>query len=226
MFTMTRPAAICLMFLISLISTISFAQEGSMSVAAYQAVTDIINPSYQGKWGWHKIHTISQSKAAITTDTKPYVPQKNVCSRCHKKNGYRIFDPHVQLNPSGSVMKEKCLYCHKSKPDVNMASFEDVELIDDLKFICQRCHGSFTKHPAGISHFVQPSKIIFRRMIDMQIAYNIILPLDYEGKLTCITCHNPHEKGVIPDYRASAKGAGNKYRHRLANILCQSCHGF
>jgi hypothetical protein len=214
------------MVLMSLISTISLAQDDLLSVAAYKTVTEAINPSYQGKWGWHKIHKISLNKTAINADTKPYVPQQNVCSNCHKKNGYRIFDPHVQLNSAGSVMKEKCLYCHKSKPDVSMASFNDVELIDDLKFICQRCHGSFTKHPAGISHFVQPSKKIYRRMVEMRIAYEIIMPLDYDGKLTCITCHNPHEKGVIPDYRASAKGSGGQFRHRLPNILCQSCHGF
>jgi cytochrome c peroxidase len=55
----------------------------------------------------------------------------------------------------------------------------------------------------------------------------VILPLDKEGKVTCPTCHNPHEKGVLPDEEASAQGASEKYRLRLAaqNLqICIACH--
>ncbi len=216
---MINILTIILLTLIPLTSSISVAQE--IDIFSEKEISiDVIDPSYTGKWGWHKIH----KKTVMKAQTEPYVPDKAICSKCHKNNEYKIFNPHVQLNHLGSVIKEKCLYCHKSKPDVNMASFSEVELIDDLKIICQRCHGSFSNHPANISHFVRPSEKMYKKMLEIQIYNNIILPLDYEGKLTCITCHNPHERGVIPDYRSSAKGAGSKHRHRLPEILCKSCH--
>jgi hypothetical protein len=58
----------------------------------------------------------------------------------------------------------------------------------------------------------------------METTYDIILPLAKDGKMTCVTCHNPHEKGVIASGKPSAKGAGSKYRERLPKILCIECH--
>ncbi len=57
--------------------------------------------------------------------------------------------------------------------------------------------------------------------------FNIILPLNYKGNITCPTCHNPHERGVLPPGQASAKGASEKYRLRMAaeNLqICVACH--
>ena len=46
--------------------------------------------------------------------------------------------------------------------------------------------------------------------------FGIILPLNLDGRIMCATCHNPHEKGVMPDERGAAGGAGEKDRIRLA----------
>ena len=69
-----------------------------------------------------------------------------------------------------------------------------------------------------------PSAKWLKHMADMQTTYDIILPLAKDGKMTCITCHNPHEKGVIAADKPSAKGADSKYRERLPGILCIECH--
>jgi len=58
----------------------------------------------------------------------------------------------------------------------------------------------------------------------MEEKFGIILPLDADGKMTCVTCHNPHQKGVIPPERAAAKGADSKFRHRLPDKMCTECH--
>lgn len=154
----------------------------------------------------------------------PFRKRTDICFKCHDESKYKMMDPHNQLDANGEIVVEKCLYCHKEKPDADLATYADVELIGDLKVLCQRCHGFLSKHPANVNHFRQPSEKMFTRMKIIEGEYGIVLPLDYEGKLTCITCHNPHERGVIPSEREGAKGSSEKYRHRLPGILCQSCH--
>jgi cytochrome c peroxidase len=61
-------------------------------------------------------------------------------------------------------------------------------------------------------------------MKQMEAELGIILPLNEDGKITCVTCHNPHEKGVISTERVGAKGAGEIHRHRLSGNMCIKCH--
>jgi cytochrome c peroxidase len=58
----------------------------------------------------------------------------------------------------------------------------------------------------------------------METQHGILLPLSAEGNITCATCHNPHEKGVIPDRRLGARGASLTRRHRLQHDMCIKCH--
>ncbi len=156
----------------------------------------------------------------------PYSKRTDMCFKCHDDKKYRKLDPHNQLDARGSIIEEKCLYCHKKRPDESADSFEDVKLVGDLMILCQRCHGELGNHPGNAPHFVKPSTQLMRRIKAIEKVYEIILPRDYEGRLTCITCHNPHERGVIPKERDGAKGASEIYRHRLPKKLCKSCHGF
>ena len=148
----------------------------------------------------------------------------DICFKCHDEQKYKMLDPHNQLDANGDIIVEKCLYCHKVKPDTKTMFFGDVELIGDLKILCQRCHGEYERHPGSVNHYLQPSPKLYTRMKIMEGEFGIVLPLDYEGKLTCVTCHNPHERGVIPEEYSGSGGAGVKYRHRLPERLCQACH--
>jgi hypothetical protein len=135
-----------------------------------------------------------------------------------------MLDPHTQLNAWGKIIVEKCLYCHTEKPDENRARYKDVQFIGDLEVICQRCHVIRGNHAGNVNHLVKPSTRTLTRMQAMEKEFGIILPLDANGQLTCITCHNPHDKGVIQAESPAAKGAGSKYRHRLPGGLCVECH--
>ncbi len=155
----------------------------------------------------------------------PYKNRTDLCFKCHDEKKYKMLDPHNQLDENEKIIVEKCLYCHVEKPDEKSATFKDVKLIGDLKILCERCHGSGDKHPAGAAHLRKPSPKVLSMMKAMESVFGITLPLDYDGKISCSTCHNPHEKGVIPEERAGAKGSREKSRQRLPENMCRECHG-
>ena len=153
----------------------------------------------------------------------PYAHRTDLCFYCHDEKKYKMLDPHNQLNPNGDIIVQKCLYCHVEKPDEKHATYQDVKLVGNLQMLCQRCHGE-RSHPAGKDHLRKPSEITLTVMKEGEERFNVVFPLDYDGKVTCATCHNPHERGVIPFERAGAKGAGERFRHRLPGSICMACH--
>jgi hypothetical protein len=55
------------------------------------------------------------------------------------------------------------------------------------------------------------------------------IPLDEAGRITCSSCHNPHEKGLLPGGNPRAVGAEPKQaaNHRLRipqGSVCVACH--
>jgi hypothetical protein len=160
----------------------------------------------------------------------PFKKRTDICFRCHDEKKYKMLDPHNQLDENGNIIVLKCLYCHVEEPDVNKSSFKDVKLVGDLRVLCERCHGVLDKHPGNAFHFRKPSQKTLQRMKMLEAYYDTILPLDYNGNVTCATCHNPYEKGVLPEKRKGARGAGVKFRHRLPSDMlpedmCKACHG-
>jgi len=153
----------------------------------------------------------------------PYAHRTDICFRCHDEKKYKMLDPHNQLNANGDIVIEKCLYCHVETPDVKRATFKEVKLVGNLEALCQRCHGE-RDHPAGKNHLRKPSDDTLAIMKQGEKQFGIVLPLDHNGRVSCPTCHNPHEKGVIPPEREGAKGAGEKFRHRLPGKICLACH--
>lgn len=154
----------------------------------------------------------------------PFSKRTDFCFKCHNKRDYVMLDAHKQLDDKNKIVKEICLYCHAEMPDEKNASYQEVKLIGSLEVICQRCHAIKGNHSGNFNHLIKPSDKGLARMKEMEKKFDIILPLDENGKMTCITCHNPHQKGVIPAERAGAKGADSKFRHRLPGKLCLECH--
>jgi hypothetical protein len=72
-------------------------------------------------------------------------------------------------------------------------------------------------------HFlVTPSAKTLNNMNKAQERLYIILPIVPRGRITCSTCHNPHQEGVI-QRTAAARGAETKGKLRLPD-LCFACH--
>jgi predicted CXXCH cytochrome family protein len=156
----------------------------------------------------------------------PYESEAGICFRCHNIENYRKYNPHQQLNAQKEIIKDKCLYCHSVVPDTKQTSAKNAGLIGNMKALCIRCHMQAPRQDFHAKHLRKPTVDVLNRMKQLEVQENIVLPLTEDGMITCATCHNPHEKGVIPDVRAGAKGAGEKWRQRLAdtNTLCIKCH--
>ncbi|NOY68531.1 MAG: hypothetical protein GXP53_03435 [Deltaproteobacteria bacterium] len=175
----------------------------------------------------HDIYLQCQKRLFQKTSLRgaPYQKRTDFCYKCHDRKNYQKLNPHVQLDKNGKIIVKKCLFCHKEKPDEKHETYKEVTFIGNIEIICQRCHMIAGNHSGNFDHLtVKPSGEGLARMKKMEKKFNIILPLDKDGKMTCITCHNPHQKGVIPADKPSATGADSKYRHRLPGKLCKECH--
>jgi hypothetical protein len=156
----------------------------------------------------------------------PYPRKTDFCYRCHNKKKYQALNAHRhQIRANGALDTKMCLYCHRTKPDEKTATYKDVTFIGDTRDLCRRCHPVEGNHPGNFDHMASPpSAKSLKHMAVMKKRFDIILPLAKDGKMTCITCHNPHAKGVIAAVKPAAKGADSKHRERLPGKLCIECH--
>lgn len=164
----------------------------------------------------------------------PFLRRTDICFNCHDKDEYTKLNPHNQLDEYGKIISKKCLYCHLEMPNEKTDSYKEtlsghkVKLIGNFTFLCLRCHPEKGKsHPINADHLHAPSPATLANIKESEKNYKVILPLNEKGEVTCATCHNPHEKGVLPVKKASAKGASEKYRLRLSGMtgeICRACH--
>lgn len=165
------------------------------------------------------------SKGKMLLRGGPFPKRTDPCFVCHDAEAYRRRNAHKQLDAFRTIDEEKCLYCHVEKPDEKRATAANVRFVGPMTALCQRCHVIAGTHSGNVAHVGRkPSTEALVRISRMEDRQAVVLPLDEEGKLTCITCHNPHQRGVIPPYRRAAKGADERYRHRVPGKLCTECH--
>lgn len=172
------------------------------------------------------------------------------CFHCHVQESYRTFNAHNQLE-AGRPKTDACLWCHDRVPDVNVRIKEDASyaLRGKSYEVCNNCHNVEKGHPTGDSHMnavpskemklhmsayeIQPQmNLPFKRLLEYVRAANRAprsIPLDENGSITCYSCHNPHEKGLLPSWNLRSVGAEPKQavNHRLRaheSIACRACH--
>lgn len=159
---------------------------------------------------------------------RPAASQDELCFSCHDKKDYRKENPHQQLDAAGTIMEQTCLSCHRTVPDVRQTSAYNTvanSLRDEAEKLCTSCHGGkHADHPVRGNHLVavpDTMREIQRLKTNEQGVY---LPL-FGNRISCVTCHNPHQRGVLKQSGVSA-GAGEEYflRLRRGQTLCIHCH--
>jgi len=171
------------------------------------------------------------------------------CFRCHRPEEYRPFNPHDQLE-AGKPKSDACVWCHMGVPQIDSQPVEaaSYELRAVSARLCKNCHAVAETHPV-VSHMgavpsmemkwymsareVEPKmRLPIERLVEYARAARReprSIPLEQDGRVTCHSCHNPHEKGLLPEENPRSVGAEPKQaaNHRLRvrkGKLCTICH--
>lgn len=158
----------------------------------------------------------------------PYVDRRRLCFKCHFKEKYADINPHAMLDNEGRHIqingKSVCLLCHKVVPDPLIHRRSDVRFKADVAFICMRCHPPMPGEFFAQHFLLTPSKKVMDHIDRSEKSMNVIFPLVPRSRMTCSTCHNPHQKEVMRNDRART-GAGEPNRLRLkSSMICLGCH--
>ena len=187
-------------------------------------------PLFKGKISCFTCHDMFRQcrKRGIRISTLrggPFQTRSEFCFKCHNRNDYDPLDPHIQIDQQGEILSDTCTYCHLESPAQLDDPSKRLTFIGELGLLCQRCHMIKGNHSGNVQHYGKtPKAKTLVRMKAMEVKHQVILPLDERGRMTCVTCHNPHADGVIDRSRPAAKGAELKFRHRLSGNMCIVCH--
>jgi len=128
----------------------------------------------------------------------PVTDVSELCFRCHLEEDMVQFNPHVEsFLADGSINPDTCDYCHVDVPDPASArSIEDIQLRVGSINTCRGCHLT-TPHAGTHEHQVEPSEAILAQIRATRERTGIDMLLDPQGRIFCVTCHNPHPPGVL-----------------------------
>jgi predicted CXXCH cytochrome family protein len=155
----------------------------------------------------------------------PYADRRTICFNCHDPEQYE-YNPHVMFGQDGSIFevngKPVCLVCHVVQPNPYTDRTANVRFRADIGFLCWRCHPPMPGNLLDTHFLVKPSVTTLSYMHASESRLTIILPLAPWGRITCSTCHNPHQKGLLAFAEAVA-GADAPKKLR-ARDMCGACH--
>jgi hypothetical protein len=127
----------------------------------------------------------------------PYRDLTDFCYHCHEEQDHERYNLHLMIDDQGEIDDSGCIYCHTEIPDPNVADQAgDMEFRLPKEKLCYGCHLK-TPHLNALTHLKEPPQETIDLKNRAEEKYNVKLPLDDQGWITCITCHSPHQSGVI-----------------------------
>ena len=171
------------------------------------------------------------------------------CFQCHAREDYQPFNPHDQIE-AGKPKTDTCTWCHIRVPEMDSQPREaaSYELRAKSADVCRNCHVVAQGHPVASHMHATPSAQMLSYMSaremqsSMRLPFDRLLkyaratrraprsiPLDEDGRITCYSCHNPHENGLMPRGNPRSLGAEPRQatNHRLRTHqgrFCEVCH--
>lgn len=101
------------------------------------------------------------------------------------------------FDKEGHEFSSRCEHCHMGTPQMG----EDVKFVRSISYLCLDCHNvpRDNSHPIGV-------------LPTMEMPQGFLL--DWAGKMTCATCHDPHSSAGNQYLRTEARGRD----------FCTLCH--
>ncbi|MCC7291418.1 MAG: hypothetical protein IT449_05065 [Phycisphaerales bacterium] len=167
---------------------------------------------------------------------------KSFCGTCHVAASAPRHNPHRMTDADGTIDGPTCRFCHtETMPfGAEAARTGDARLTAREVTLCGACHARHVDffEPGHLGVQAPPGMLerLRRSAADPNFAArrgaSATLPLDSDGRVTCSTCHNPHERGVFPVEHALSDGALSfpKSAHTEPRMrahppdLCGACH--
>ncbi len=159
----------------------------------------------------------------------PYASRTEICFKCHDTDLNTRVDPHLMFDESGRIKRADgqpvCLLCHAFVPDLKKDKDKvKVTFKADIAFLCWRCHPPMGGQFFDNHFLVKPSAATRSHMKKASRQTGVVFPLLTRDRITCSTCHNPHQQGVMP-YGPARDGADSHDRLRLPpETICSGCH--
>jgi predicted CXXCH cytochrome family protein len=153
----------------------------------------------------------------------PYNTVEEFCARCHEGKNFSTLNPHDQIDESGEIYQKKCLYCHVVVPSTS-AGGEGLRYTDTLTALCISCHQT-GPHPNNMDHLKPLPKTMRENLSEYEERRKVRLPLEEDNRVTCITCHNPHERGLLKGPGGIGADEDKRLRLTTYNEQCTPCHG-
>jgi len=128
------------------------------------------------------------------------------CYRCHEEKNTQRDNIHLMLDENGDIKKKQCEFCHEEVPDrEKVKSLKDAKLRLPLTTICLGCHLK-DPHFNAVEHQVKPAKEeMLKRIEKNSKQQGIIVPLNEKNEVVCVSCHSPHQYGVIDPNKPAGK---------------------
>lgn len=154
----------------------------------------------------------------------------SLCMQCHQADDSWRISPHNQIDDSGTLNQDSCLFCHTTSVSSSAGATPSARptLRTDAERVCMSCH---TKHwdyfPEGhVERLMPPAMLTAIQSGDGGASSR--LPL-HQNRVMCYTCHNPHAPGVFPanhvagSYATAPADAKVQLRMNRSD-LCIACH--
>lgn len=157
-----------------------------------------------------EIDALRRTRAEDFLRGGPWRRLDGFCFQCHDDTPYQRLNIHVQRDGRGKLKEENCRYCHRETPDREQPPERaELKLRLPVDRICLGCHLR-TPHLNALEHNRKPDERMRQRIRETEQARRVMLPLDDKGRVTCVTCHSPHEKGVIDAAHPAGKQVADR----------------
>lgn len=178
------------------------------------------------QWEHSRKHAVGSENEEGTEYTSflklPDDAQGQLCVACHTDQAEIYQSDHSvsregfqQYFKESKTFKGQCSICH----DTHGGNWQE-EQVDKSRILCESCHND-EHYPTTVGGFDHP--------MDIALNESSSLP-GYSGKITCITCHDPHFWGSSQHESSTVDLDGNDANSflRMTNwpepTLCLDCH--